>query len=201
MTHRIAKTLPFLLAAWASAAFAESRIVQIRSAEDPASPPDGAFCQTAPFAVNLLLGASLYTYEVGEHTGMVRDEHPRKIGVATACARLTNFTFPAGLQQDFYVRFDLPEGSFVGLGTCTLTSNDVPLAGFVLAGCALKMTSFPSGVVGGGISSLSSFNPFRLPGFATGSYWTLQYYDNSPPSRRDDDSQDAMRWMENADDE
>lgn len=195
MTNRMSKTLPFLLAAWASAASAGSRVVQVRSAEDPASPPDRAFCQTAPFAANLLLGASLYTYEVEEHTGRVRDEHPRKIGVATACARLTSFLFPPGLQQQFYVRFDLPEGSFVGLGTCTLTSNDVPLAGFVLAGCALKMTSFPPGVVGGGISSLSSFNPFRLPGFATGSYWTLQYYDNAPASRSEDDSQDAMQWI------
>jgi hypothetical protein len=195
MTDRILKALPFLLAAWASAASAERRVVQVRSAEDPASPPDRAFCQTAPFAVNLLLGASLYTYEVEEDTGMIRDEEPRKVGVATACARLTNFTFPAGLQQDFYVRFDLPQGSFVGLGTCTLTSNDVPLAGFVLAGCALKMTSFPPGVVGGGVSSLSSFNPFRLPGFATGSYWTLQYYDNAPASDREDDSQEAMQWI------
>jgi hypothetical protein len=196
VTDRILKALPLLFAAWASAASAESRVVQVRSAEDPASPPDGAFCQTAPFRVNLLLGASLYTYEVEERTGMVRDEHPRKVGVATACARLTNFTFPAGLQQDFYVRFDLPEGSFVGLGTCTLTSNDVPLIGFVLAGCALKMTSFPAGVVGGGISSLSSFNPFRLPGFATGSYWTLQYYDSAPASHDDEDSQQAMQWIE-----
>jgi hypothetical protein len=195
MTDRILKTLPFLLAAWASAAAADSRIVQVRSAEDPASPPDRAFCQTAPFVVNLLLGASLYTYETEEHTGMVRDERPHKIGVATACARLTNFLFPAGLQQDFYVRFDLPEGSFVGLGTCTLTSNDVPLAGFVLAGCALKMTSFPPGVIGGGIASLSSFNPFRLPGFATGSYWTLQYHDNAPAPRGEDESQEAMQWI------
>jgi hypothetical protein len=195
MSNRMLKMSPLLLAAFATAAAAESRVVQVRSAEDPASPPDRAFCQTAPFAVNLLLGASLYTYQVGERTGLLRDEHPRKIGVATACARLTNFLFPAGLQQDFYVRFDLPEGSFVGLGTCTLTSNDVPLAGFVLAGCALKMTSFPAGVVGGGISSLSSFNPFRLPGFATGSYWTLQYYDIAPARGRDAESQDGMQWV------
>lgn len=194
MTNRTLKMTPLLVAAFATAAAAESRVVQVRSAEDPASPPDRAFCQTAPFAVNLLLGASLYTYEVGERTGLVHEQHPRRIGVATACARLTNFLFPAGLQQDFYVRFDLPEGSFVGLGTCTLTSNDVPLAGFVLAGCALKMTSFPPGVVGGGISSLSSFNPFRLPGFATGSYWTLQYYDTAPATRGNE-PQDAMQWI------
>jgi hypothetical protein len=195
MTNRMLKIATLVVAAWASAASAESRVVQIRSAEDPASPPDRAFCQTAPFAVNLLLGASLYTYRVDDDTGMVRDNEPRKVGVATACARLTSFLFPPGLQQDFYVRFDLPEGSFVGLGTCTLTSNDVPLAGFVLAGCALKMTSFPAGVIGGGISSLSSFNPFRLPGFATGSYWTLQYYDNAPAQRLEEDSEDAMQWI------
>jgi hypothetical protein len=195
MTNRMLKIVTLVVAAWASAASAASRIVQIRSAEDPASPPERAFCQTAPFAVNLLLGASLYTYRAADDTGMVRDEEPRKIGVATACARLTSFLFPPGLQQDFYVRFDLPEGSFVGLGTCTLTSNDVPLAGFVLAGCALKMTSFPAGVIGGGISSLSSFNPFRLPGFATGSYWTLQYYDNAPAERHEEDSEAAMQWI------
>jgi len=195
MTNRMLKIATLVVAAWASAASAESRVVQIRSAEDPASPPDRAFCQTAPFAVNLLLGASLYTYRVDDDTGMIGDHEPRKVGVATACARLTSFLFPPGLQQDFYVRFDLPEGSFVGLGTCTLTSNDVPLAGFVLAGCALKMTSFPAGVIGGGISSLSSFNPFRLPGFATGSYWTLQYYDNAPAQRLEEDSEDAMQWI------
>ena len=195
MTNRMLKIATLVVAGWASAASAENRVVQIRSAEDPASPPDRAFCQTAPFAVNLLLGASLYTYRVDEETGMVRDDEPRKVGVATACARLTSFLFPPGLQQDFYVRFDLPEGSFVGRGTCTLTSNDVPLAGFVLAGCALKMTSFPAGVIGGGISSLSSFNPFRLPGFATGSYWTLQYYDNAPAQSSEGDSPDAMQWI------
>jgi hypothetical protein len=185
----------FLLAGWTSAAFAANHVVQVRSAEDPASPPDAAFCATAPFAVNLRLGASLYAHDVDDHTGLVRADHARKIGIATACARLTNFTFPAGLQQDFYVRFDLPGGSFTGVGTCTLTSNDVPQVGFVLAGCALRMTSFPAGVVGGAIASLSSFNPFRLPGFATGSYWTLQYYDSAPTLNFEQDSDKAMEWV------
>ena len=185
-----------LVGAWAGAASAASHVIQVRSAEDPASPPDAAFCAAGPFTANALLGASLYAYDVGEQTALVRPEHPRKIGTATACVQLTNFTFPAGLQPKFSVRFDLPEGRFEGVGTCTLISNKVPQAGFVLAGCALAMTSFPTGVLGGAIASLSSFNPFRLPGFATGSYWTLQYYDDSVSPQEEHDSGRAIDWIE-----
>jgi len=100
------------------------------------------------------------------------------VGTATACVRLTNFLFPSGLQQEFYVVFKLPSGDYTAVGTCTLVSNDVPKAGLVLAGCALKVVNSPSGVAGGVATSTSVFNPFKLTGFATGSYWTLQTYDN-----------------------
>ena len=174
-------------------AHAAERIVQFRSAEDPASPPDTAFCDAAPFHANVRLGASLYSYELRRNDGRVEQEEGRKIGTATACAQLTNFLFPAGLQQNFIVRFDLPQGSFTAVGTCTFATNDVPLRGFVLAGCSLQMTGFPEGVLGGAMASLSSFNPFRLPGFNTGSYWTLQYYDSAPEDRHGD-SDRAMEW-------
>jgi hypothetical protein len=177
-------------------AHAAERVVQFRSAEDPASPPDKAFCDAAPFHVNVRLGASLYSYEVGRDDGRVEQDEGRKIGTATACALLTNFLFPIGLQQNFIVRFDLPEGSFTAVGTCTFATNDVPLRGFVLAGCSLGMTSFPQGVLGGASASLSSFNPFRLPGFSTGSYWTLQYYDSAPAQERRGDSERAMDWVD-----
>ena len=174
-------------------AHAAERIVQFRSAEDPASPPDTAFCDAAPFHANVRLGASLYSYELRRNDGRVEQEEGRKIGTATACAQLTNFLFPNGLQQNFIVRFDLPQGSFTAVGTCTFATNDVPLRGFVLAGCSLQMTGFPEGVLGGAMASLSSFNPFRLPGFNTGSYWTLQYYDSAPEDRHGD-SDRAMEW-------
>ena len=177
-------------------AHAAERVVQVRSAEDPASPPDAAFCDAAPFAVNVRLGASLYTYEIDRHDGQVKQDEGRKIGTATACARLTNFLFPLQLQQEFIVRFDLPEGSFTAVGSCAFASNDVPLRGFVLAGCALRMTSFPAGVLGGAAASLSSFNPFRLAGFSTGSYWTLQYYDSTPEQGHHGDSERAMEFVD-----
>ena len=96
-----------------------------------------------------------------------------RIGKATACVQLTNFLFPPGLQQNFYAVFDLPSGRYTGLGTCTLSSNNVPQAGLVLAGCTLNVVSGPNGVLGGVITSASTFNPVRLPGFSTGSLWTL----------------------------
>jgi len=174
---------------------AAERVVQFRSAEDPASPPDAAFCDAAPFHANVRLGASLYSYEVRRDDGRVEQDKGRKIGTATACAQLTNFLFPAGLQQNFIVRFDLPPGSFTALGTCTFATNDVPLRGFVLAGCSLQMTAFPDRVLGGAMASLSSFNPFHLAGFNTGSYWTLQYYDSAPEDRHGD-SDRAMQWVD-----
>jgi hypothetical protein len=189
------RLLAIVLVCAPSLAHAAERVVQFRSAEDPASPPDAAFCDAAPFHANVRLGASLYSYEVRRNDGRVEQDEGRKIGTATACAQLTNFLFPTGLQQNFIVRFDLPQGSFTAVGTCTFATNDVPLRGFVLAGCALQMTAFPEGVVGGAMASLSSFNPFRLPGFSTGSYWTLQYYD-SAPEHRHGDSDRAMDWVD-----
>jgi len=179
-----------------SFAHAAERVVQFRSAEDPASPPDAAFCAAAPFHANVRLGASLYSYEADHHDGMVKTDEPRKIGTATACAQLTNFLFPAQLQQNFIVRFDLPEGSFTAVGSCTFATNSVPLRGFVLAGCALQMTAFPQGVVGGAAASMSSFNPFKLAGFSTGSYWTLQYYDTATEPARRGDSDRAMEFID-----
>lgn len=179
-----------------SFARAAERVVQFRSAEDPASPPDAAFCDAAPFHANVRLGASLYSYEANHHDGMVNGDEGRKIGTATACAQLTNFLFPAQLQQNFIVRFDLPEGSFTAVGSCTFATNAVPLRGFVLAGCALQMTAFPEGVLGGAAASMSSFNPFKLAGFNTGSYWTLQYYDSATGSSLHGDSDRAMEWVD-----
>ncbi|MBZ4419247.1 hypothetical protein [Myxococcus sp. RHSTA-1-4] len=151
-------------------------VYQFRSEEDPASPPDPAVCAQAPFAVNVKLGGSLYVPLHRPRDGKVVYEGRRRVGSATACVRLTDPTFPPGQQVPFYARFNLPDGSFTALGTCTLVSNDVPQAGLVLAGCALRLVEVPAGFVGGTVSSTAVFNPARLPGFATGSYYTLYAY-------------------------
>lgn len=155
---------------------------QFKSIEDPAFPADDAICAQAPFRVNVKLGASLWSQHTRVVDGRVMDDSVLRIGKATACVELTNFLFPPGLQQNFYAMFDLPSGRYTGLGTCTLSSNNVPQAGLVLAGCALNMVSGPNGVLGGVITSASTFNPARLTGFSTGSVWTIQAYTSAPVS-------------------
>ena len=178
------RILTLMIVLSAAAAAADEVTYQFRSVEDPAFPPDASLCSQAPFRVNVLLGASLWSQETREHDGKVAVPQARRIGKATACVQLTNFLFPPGLQQNFYVVFELPSGRYTANGTCTLTSNDVPQAGLVLAGCALKLIGAPAHVLGGAVSSLSTFNPAHLAGFSTGSVWTVQAYtDGEAPPR------------------
>jgi len=182
-------------------AFAEARVLQFRSAEDPASPPDPAVCARAPFPTNVRIGGSLFTYETRKRTGEVKaDDEQRAIGKATACVKLTNFAFPPGLVQDFFLQLTLPDGVYTASGSCTVTSNDVPKGGLVLAGCHLAIVGAPQGVIGGAVASVSTFNPFRLQGFATGSFWTVQVYDAAGQPGRTD-SEHAMEWTEGGDDD
>ncbi|MFT3838725.1 MAG: hypothetical protein QM723_17225 [Myxococcaceae bacterium] len=165
----------------ASAAFGADREFRFQSIEDPAFPPDPNICAQAPFAVNVKLGASLWSDRTRRRDGKVVDEQVKQIGKATACVQLTNFLFPPGLQQNFYAQFDLPQGSYVVNGTCTLISNSVPQAGLVLAGCNLAIVSGPPDTLKGAFTSLSTFNPLKLSGFNTGSMWTVLEYFTPPP--------------------
>jgi hypothetical protein len=156
------------------------QVRQFRTEEDPAVSGAAEFCATAPFQANVLLNATAWATQTRASDAVVVNDGVRRVGTVVACAQLTNFTFPPGLQQNFAARFDFDDGSsYTGVGSCTIVSNDVPVARLVLAGCALKVAS--NGASAGGIAtSASVFNPFRLQGYQTGSYWTLQTYD--PPA-------------------
>ncbi|NOK22872.1 hypothetical protein [Corallococcus carmarthensis] len=140
-------------------------VYAFRSQEDAATPPDEAVCAAAPFSPTVKLGAGLYV--------PVADGGHERVGSATACFRLTDWAFTPGTQVPFYARFLLPVGAFTASGECVLVSNDQPQAGVVLAGGTLKLVEVPPGFAGGVLSNLSVFNPLKLPGFATGSYYTL----------------------------
>lgn len=171
-----AETADLLAAAAKDDEAVPTSVYRFRSIEDPDFPPDPAVCAAAPFAANVRLGASLWSEAVQASEGRVVNPTVRRIGTATACIRITDPTFPPGLQQRFYGRFDVAEGTIVADGTCTLISNDVPRRGLVLGGCNLRVIEAPPHVAGGAVTSLSVFNPARLSGFATGSVWTLQLY-------------------------
>lgn len=155
-------------------------VYQFRTEEDPDVTGAAAFCSTMPFTPNVLLNASAWATQSRSSDAAVVNDGVRKVGTVVACAQITSFAFPPGLQQKFAARFDFDDGSsYTGIGTCTITSNDIPEPKLVLAGCALKVA--PNGASAGGVAtSASVFNPFRLEGYHTGSYWTLQLYDSPP---------------------
>ena len=191
--------LAALLAATLAGA-AESRTFIFRSVEDASTPPDPAVCAQAPFAANVLLGGSLWWQQTSPFDGRVAPRLTRRIGKATACVQLTHFAFPPGLDQNFYVAFDLPEGRFTASGSCKIISNNVPVGGLVIGGCSLKLTSWPARYVGGAMSSLSTLNPFRLPGFNTGSTYVLQAFESdrhtAPENEREQHLGRSMNFVE-----
>jgi hypothetical protein len=199
--RRVAPAVALLTLLAPTLAFAQARVLQFRSAEDPASPPDPAVCAQAPFAANLRIGGSLFTYETRGRTGQVIAQSEPAIGKATACAQITNLAFPAGLAQKFFLQLTLADGIYRALGTCTIISNDVPVGGLVLAGCNLQIVGAPQGVSGGAVTSVSTFNPFRLQGFATGSFWTAQIYDAVSGREDHEDSGRTMEWTEGGEDD
>ncbi len=172
-----------LIAALTMASFgapaAAEQILVFRSIEDQSTPPDESFCSfstTIPFKPNVLLGASLWSIETRASDAKIVNDQVHQVGNATACTQITNFNFPTFTTVPFYIRFDLEDAQYVGLGDCTIISNSVPVNKLILAGCSLNLTNVPPDVKGGAATSLSVFNPFRLSGFSTGSIWTLHLY-------------------------
>jgi len=163
------------------AARGEEAVYRFRTQEEEGPKKDPDFCERAPFASNLRLDAGVYVPAQRAKDGRALAKGEKRVGTAIACARLTDPSFPPGGSVDFYVRFELPTGAFTANGACTLVSNDVPEKGLVLAGCSLKVLEAPPGVVGGMVSSTSVFNPAKLKGYETGSYWTLYVYEGARP--------------------
>lgn len=173
----VRKSLCLAVLVSSSPALAAEAMYQLRSEEDLKAVADPVTeCKVAPFEVNVRLPASLFVPEPHAKDGKVKSAGKKKVGTGLACVRLTDRTFPEGSRADMYARFDLPEGRFTAVGTCTVVSNAVPRPGIVLAGCALKLTEFPAAYAGGLATSTSVFNPTGLPGFNTGSLWTLRAF-------------------------
>ncbi len=166
--------LTLLLAPLSS--LAAERILVLRTQEDPRYPPSAALCAAAPFQpVNVRLGASVWTVETRERDGALVNDDVRFAGTATACAQFATAT--PFVAQPFLIQFNLRDGAYTAAGTCSITSTTVPVPGLLLLTCGLKIVSAPAGVVGGSATSASVFNPYGLPGFDTGSIWTLRIHD------------------------
>jgi hypothetical protein len=151
---------------------------QFRTQEDPKA-ADPNLCQDAPFQANVKLPGTVSVPEKSAN-GKLKPAGQKAMGKAHACALITDRTFAEGSQAEMYASFDLPEGHFAAVGKCTVASNAVPRPGVVLVGCTLKLTEFPRAYAGGFATSASIFNPQGLPGYNTGSLWTLRLFEPEP---------------------
>jgi hypothetical protein len=151
----------------------EERVYVVRSVEDPDVTPDLSVCAQASFTPNIVLSASLYAIETRASDAKLVNSS-KKVGSGTACALIT--TLAVGATVPFIGNFIIDGEELIGEGSCLLTSNTVPTPGIVLTGCTIPLDAAP-GVLGGLATSNSVFNPFGLPGFDTGSIWTVRAFD------------------------
>lgn len=158
-------------------AWGSERALQLRTVEDPDVIVEDAVCNDGGFFPNVRLGAAVWTYQTRAVDGGVINDHIHRVGTARACVLITDFRFVPQSRHPFYIRFDIGKDVYTALGDCTVGSNDVPVPGLVLAGCTLRLVQSPPDVLGGSVVSTSVFNPSRLPGFSTGSYWAFRLYD------------------------
>lgn len=157
-------------------ALAGERTLVVKTFEDDRFHADLATCQATGYSpLNVILGASVWSLRTHAKDGEVVNDAVRFLGTATGCGQMTS-AVPYAAGQLFLIRFDLEDGSYVAKGTCDIASVTVPRVGIMLAGCALRIESGPAGVIGGIATSASVFNPYGLPGFGTGSIWTLHLY-------------------------
>ena len=171
----------------------EERIYTFKTFDDPAVTYDPAVLERAPWwntawdAENpppfiVPLGASVWTYVTNGKGEVVRDK-VKKIGTATAVAMLNDPTWtPYSTLVPFYFEAPLlkgigqePDGIIKASGYGLLTSSNTPEFGIMMMGFNLMVLPDPAqGILGGSATSNSIFNFMGLPGYQTGSYWTVR---------------------------
>lgn len=150
---------------------------EIHTVDDPSAIVDDSICASADFTPNLKVVANAWTYETRTSDGKVVQDLTHKVGTLQACLLITDLSFTQSTIHPMYVEFDLKNGMYSGIGSCTIASNNVPLQGLILASCTMRLIEQSSGNTVGSAIMSSAFNPFGLSGFAPGeSYWTLRFY-------------------------
>jgi hypothetical protein len=176
MRHSFRILLASIVALTAVTASAEERVYLLRSQEDaslakPACAPNEA----------IVLAAYLYAPRT-TRSGYVWEDTGRPIGTAVACGELNSYKpFDPAVQNAFRITFTIHDAVITASGVCTLESLSFPIAPtpapLMLAGCSLKvLPDAGQGIVNGQATSSSVFTPVPIPGYHTGSFWTVSLY-------------------------
>jgi hypothetical protein len=161
------------LALAAGTALAAEDVLLLRTQE---SPEVAAVCAAGE---NIVLGAFVYAPRTRAHDGLVMKEGSRPIGTAVGCGTMTSIA--VGAKAPFRIAFDLGKRTVYASGECTVAQRFAPLAPqpfpLLLVGCSLAVEpGSDAGLLHGIAGSTSVFLPYPIPGYDTGSFWTLHLY-------------------------
>ncbi|HUL59850.1 MAG TPA: hypothetical protein VLU43_11270 [Anaeromyxobacteraceae bacterium] len=154
-------------------AMAGERVYLLRTEENAAVP---ALC---PDGDTVKLGAFVYAPRPRAHDGRVVREGERPIGTAVGCGQLKTYS-PYSTPSPFSIAFDLGHLDVFASGFCVIADlwfPNGPPAPLMQVGCTLTVTPDPAHrIVRGFATSASVFLPVAIPGYETGSYWTVHLY-------------------------
>jgi hypothetical protein len=141
-----------------------------------------------------MLDAVLWANQTRAKDSKVVNPEIRLVGTASACAWLSPSLLFANLppatyppvpidpKQPFpsgpiYGEMEIGDLFFPAGGECLITSNTIPELYLALGSCNLLIPpDEDQGRLGGNVSSNSLFNVLGLPGYNTGSFWTVRIY-------------------------
>jgi hypothetical protein len=155
-----------------------ARTYVVRTVEDPSLPPvPDSDC---PSGAGILIKPRGFAWSLATRAsdGMVVKEQIQPVGSVSTCARLP-LPIVEGDTTPTFARIELGGDTYTASGRCRATSNGVPQAGVVLAGCALRLQTGPPGFVGGVATSATVLTLGPVPGVETGSFWTVRAYSST----------------------
>lgn len=169
----------------------EERVYVLKTIDDPDVQYDPAVLERAPWwnpawdAENpppfiVPLGASIWMFTTNGD-GKVLKETVRQVGTGTAVGLISDPTFTQWGAGPFYFECPIkqhgnkPDLTIAANGYAVVTSSNTPEPGIIMLGINLSiMPDAAQGILGGNATSNSIFNLGGLPGYDTGSYWTVR---------------------------
>jgi hypothetical protein len=148
-------------------------LLQTQESGDVAAPCPGQ---------NIKLGAYVYAPRTRAADGQVMKQLGRPVGSAVGCGVMREIK--PGSKAPFNMTFDIGGQKIFAAGECTVADWFFPIpapAPVLLVGCYLSVAKDDSqGLLHGIATSASVFIPFAIPGYETGSFWTLHLYTKDP---------------------
>lgn len=167
---RILALATLLLASGSAFAAEEILLLQTQESPDIAAPCPGQ---------NIKLGAYVYAPRTRASDGQVMKELGHPVGTVVGCGVMKTVT--PGSKAPFNMSFDLGGRKIYAEGECTVATWFFPIPGVpapvLLVGCYLAVSPDETqGLKQGIATSASVFLPRPVPGYETGSFWTLHLY-------------------------